>query len=264
MSNPSRKKPDADERQRALKAMELRVQGHPYAQIAAALDYADESGARHAVSRLLARREVESIDELRAVHGARLEGVLSSFWAAATSGDAEAARIVLRTLDSIAKLYGLDAPTRVAAGQPVSAVEFAEEAARLIESIASMGGTDDLLRSLPGGAGQAVLEARESAAWPEGDEPAAEGSTFSGAGSAAMVSDVENWSNIGTDDVPIVSPSPSPSPSRLPVAEPEPVTVVEAEAQAESEASPQGVPLTRVTPWARINERYDPLASWRR
>ncbi|WP_374157430.1 hypothetical protein ACEWX3_19805 [Mycobacterium sp. G7A2] len=180
MSNPSRMKPDADERQRALKAMELRVQGHPYAQIAAALDYADESGARHAVSRLLARREAESVDEMRAVHGARLEAVLSSFWPATRSGDTDAARVVLRTLDGLAKLYGLNAPTRVAAGPPVSAVEFAEEAARLIESIASMGATDDLLRSLPGGAGQAVLD---------GDQRRQCEIT--------ATDDYEGWSNIG-------------------------------------------------------------------
>ena len=75
-----------DERDLVLKAVDLRIQGHPYAHIAAQLGYADESGARHAVSRLLARREAESIDELRAVHSARLEGVLSSFLPAATSG----------------------------------------------------------------------------------------------------------------------------------------------------------------------------------
>ncbi|MCV7151267.1 hypothetical protein [Mycolicibacterium pyrenivorans] len=45
MSDPTQNKPDADERQRALSAVELRVQGNTYAQIAAALDYADESGA---------------------------------------------------------------------------------------------------------------------------------------------------------------------------------------------------------------------------
>lgn len=256
MSDNSTRQPH--ERQRALKAVELRVQGHPYAQIASALDYADESGARHAVSRLLARREAESVDELRAVHGARLEGVLSSFWAAATSGDPEAARIVLRTLDSLAKLHGLDAPTRVAVGQPVSAVEFAEEAARLIESIASMGGTDDLLRSLPDDAGQAVLDARQSAALPDGDGFAAQDVPLT-AGSPAAVSDVENWSNIEPDAVPVVLPRSS----RLPVAEPEPATVVEAEAQAESDVTPQRAPA-RVNPWARINERYDPLAAWRR
>ena len=111
-------------------------------------------------SRLLARREAESIDELRAVHSARLEGVLSSFWPAATSGDTDAARIVLRTLDSLAKLYGLDAP-RVAVGPTLSDVEFAKEAARLIESIASLGGTDDLLRSLAARARRCLTLAAE-------------------------------------------------------------------------------------------------------
>ncbi|WP_156743958.1 hypothetical protein [Mycobacterium sp. 1164985.4] len=146
-----------DERQRALHAVELRVQGHTYARIAAELNYSDESGARHAVSRLLARREAESIDELRAVHSARLEAILLAFWPATTTGDAHAARIVLRTLDSLAKLYGLDAPTRFAVGPTISDVEFANEAARLIESIVSLGGAEDLLRSFPrdaGGSGQ--------------------------------------------------------------------------------------------------------------
>lgn len=36
------------------------------------------------------------------------------------------------------------------------------KAAGLIESIASMGGIDDLLRSLPGGAGQGVLDGDQS------------------------------------------------------------------------------------------------------
>ncbi|MCV7057753.1 helix-turn-helix domain-containing protein [Mycolicibacterium gilvum] len=253
MSNPSRNKPDADERQRALKAVELRVQGHTYARIAAALDYSDESGARHAVSRLLARREAESIDELRAVHGARLEGVLSSFWLAATTGDTHAARIVLRTLDSLAKLHGLDAPTRVAVGPQISEREFAEEAARLIESIASMGATDDLLRSLPDGAGHAVLDARKSAALP-GDK-----------------NDDEEWSNIGgPDPVPVASmvavPQPFAAPEPLTVVDAEPQVVAEVEPQAESEVTPQQVPSPRrFNPWTfRINDRYDPLAGWRR
>lgn len=94
-----------------------------------------------------------------------------AFWPAAQGGDTDAARIVLRTLDSLAKLYGLDAPTRVAVGPPISDIEFANEAARLIESIASLGGTDDLLRSLPNGAGQAVLDARSRTAAPLGQSP---------------------------------------------------------------------------------------------
>lgn len=180
MTNNAVRQPN--ERQRALAAVELRVQGHTYAHIAAQLGYADESGARHAVQRNLDRREAESIDELRAVHSARLEAVLLAFWAAAQGGDTDAARIVLRTLDSLAKLYALDAPTRVSVGPMISDVEFANEAARLIESIASMGGMDDLLRSLPGGAGQRVLD---------GDQRPQCDITASGD------DDDEPWSNIG-------------------------------------------------------------------
>lgn len=195
MTNNAVRQPD--ERQRAMRAVELRVQGQTYAQIAEALDYSDESGARHAVSRLLARREAESIDELRAVHTARLESVLSSFWPAATSADTDAARIVLRTLDSLAKLYGLDPPARVAVGARITDnVEFANEAARLIERIASLGGTDDLLRSLPGGAGHQVIAECERATLPVGDV-AAQPASFS---AAALHYDDEPWSNIGGPD----------------------------------------------------------------
>ena len=247
-----------DERQRAMQAVELRVQGQTYAQIADALRYGDESGARHAVSRLLARREAEGIDELRAVHSARLEGVLSAHWPAATSGEPDAARIVLQTLDRIAKLYGLDAPTRVAVGsEPLTTIGFANEAARLIESIASMGGTDDLLRSLPDGAGHAMIAAREPAALPVS------------APGIALGDDGEGWSNIGGPD-----PEPVAHPLAVPMidAEPEPLTVSEVEPQpvadeqpAEAEVTALPTPTPRVHPMARrISDRYDPLAGWQR
>ncbi len=109
--------------------------------------------------------------------------------------DADAVRIVLRTLDSLAKLYGLDAPTRVAVGPTISDTEFANEAARQIESIASLGGTDDLLRSLPNDAGHAVLDARSGTAVPERDDPAARINPL-GPHSAETLPDDEPWSNI--------------------------------------------------------------------
>jgi hypothetical protein len=253
MSDPSQNKPDADDRDRALKAVELRIQGHPYAQIADRLGYADESGARHAVQRNLDRREAESIDEMRAVHSARLEGVLSAFWAAAVAGDTDAARIVLRTLDSLAKLFGLDAPSRVALGATVGdTVDFANEAARLIESVASLGGTDDLLRSLPNGAGHAVIAEREQAALPVAvgwaDDDAA-----------------EPWSNIGGPDPEPVAPSVT-EPEPLTVIEADPLPVAEVEPDPKAEVTPPPVPSTpRINPWARrVSERYDPLAGWRR
>ena len=57
---------------------------------------------------------------------------------------------------------------------PLSNVDFANEAARLIESIASMGGTDDLLRSLPVGASDDAASDRRvgrTALAPDDHEP---------------------------------------------------------------------------------------------
>lgn len=258
MTNNAVRQPE--ERQRALAAVELRVKGQTYAQIAEALDYSDESGARHAVSRLLARREAESIGELRAVHSARLEGVLLSFWPAATSGDTDAARIILRTLDSLAKLYGLDAPTRVDVAPQISNADFANEAARLIDSIISLGGTDDLLRSLPDGAGYTVIDAREQASLPEGNDAAVQ-HILSG-GAALDNDDAEPWSNIGGPDPDPVAPSVAES-APLAVPEADPLPAVEVEPLANAEVSPSSPPTGN--PWARrVTDRYDPLAGWRR
>ncbi|AWG66288.1 hypothetical protein DDT46_22520 [Mycobacteroides abscessus] len=69
--------------------------------------------------------------------------------------------VLFRTLDSLAKLCGFDLLARVMVTPPISNVDFANEAARLIESIASMvGDTDDPLRSLPIGASDALSDRR--------------------------------------------------------------------------------------------------------
>ena len=69
-----------------------------------------------------------------------------------------------------------------------------------------------------GGAGQAVLDARSS---------------VSGAPGVDSVPNVENWSNIGPDPVPVAFTVVAPQP----VSEPEPLPVAEVEPQAESEGS---------------------------
>ncbi len=86
-----------------------------------------------------------------------------------------------------------------------------------------------------------------------------------------MTDDDEEWSNIGgPDPVPVASvvvvPQPVAAPEPLTVVEAEPQVVAEVEPQAESEVTSQPVlSLPRVNPWTRrINERYDPLAGWRR
>ena len=73
-------KPSVTERQRARQAVALRIEGTSYAEIAAILHYRDESGARHAVERLLARLETEAVAKLRVVESARLDEMLAAIW----------------------------------------------------------------------------------------------------------------------------------------------------------------------------------------
>ena len=120
-----------DERVRAESALAMRVAGQPYAEIAEQLGWRDESGARHAVSRLLDRRESESVAEYRKIETARLESLMSAYLPAALTGDVDAARLALMTHDRIAKLHGLDKQIDVVT-TPVSVADvIAQARARL-------------------------------------------------------------------------------------------------------------------------------------
>ncbi|WLP90511.1 helix-turn-helix domain-containing protein [Gordonia sp. NB41Y] len=151
-----------DERERAVEALRRRIAGETYQEIADALGYSDRSGSRRAVQRLLDRREAESVDELRAVHGARLEALVATYFGPATKGDTDAAMIVLRAHDRLARLFGTNAPTAVSVGvEPVTDAEFAEAAVGLIAALrpdmaAALTGT------LPGAARSAVPEGRDT------------------------------------------------------------------------------------------------------
>lgn len=146
-----------DERQKALRAMQLRTAGATYRAIAESLDYADESGARRAVSRLLTRTEHESVGELRAVEGDRLDALQRAAWPAAIGGDLDAIKTVLAVIDRRMKLYGLAAPVRVDVGG-VSHDEFAVRFVALIEEM-EPDVLHDVLDGLPGGAGRVLLHA---------------------------------------------------------------------------------------------------------
>lgn len=69
-------------------------------------------------------------------HRAVIFDIQRANYPAMMRGDKDAAATILRALDREAKLLGLDAPTRILAG--VSDVEFANEAARLIERITAL------------------------------------------------------------------------------------------------------------------------------
>ncbi|MDV7174229.1 hypothetical protein R4144_12755 [Gordonia amicalis] len=225
---PKPDQPQPDERERALAALNLRRDGLPYREIAARLDYADESGARKAVSRLLDRTEAEGVAELRRLESERLDALMGGHWSAAIAGDTDAARIVLGVIDRRTKLFGLNAPIGVSVGvEPVSEREFAEAAVELIASLrpdmaAALAGT------LPG------IHGAERTERPEGNETCEPVSPASGAHSAET--DAEPWADV--DDYPV---------RVVPMVEPEPIEP-EPEAVAEPEPTPRRVYAPPVAP----------------
>ncbi|MFG3617481.1 hypothetical protein [Nocardia sp. NPDC047654] len=132
---PDKAQPDERERQR--KALELRLEGKSYDDIAAVLGWADRSGAYRAVEAILKRTESETVAEYREVVGARLEALHAAYWPAALAGDYKAAEIVGKTSDRLAKLYGMNAPDKVQV-QPVG-LDHEAFTTRVEEDIRTLG-----------------------------------------------------------------------------------------------------------------------------
>lgn len=98
------------------RALDLRLAGATFQQIAEALGYANRSSARRAFERALEaeiRIGAEARETLRAEQAARLERLLRSAWPAAVRGDAKARGDVIRLLERQARLLGLDAPVNL-------------------------------------------------------------------------------------------------------------------------------------------------------
>lgn len=145
-------KPDADDRIKAEEAVKLRCAGMQYWQIAERMGYRDESGPRKAVDRLLSRVDCEQAAQLRELEGRRLDQLQQAHWVAALQGNVDAARICLQIIDRRAKLFGLNAPARIALDQGLSDVQFANELSSLIDSL-GISGLAEALDALPRGRG---------------------------------------------------------------------------------------------------------------
>lgn len=140
MSHPPQHKPDADQRVRASQALERRLTGATYSQIAAELGYSSEAGPRNAIDRMLTRRETANVAALREVEGDRLDQLMRAHWTAAASGDVEATKVVLSVIDRRMKLFGLAAPMAVDVSHDVSgglaAVALVEDNRRRLLALA--------------------------------------------------------------------------------------------------------------------------------
>lgn len=130
--------PSPDERVRAHNALELRLSGRRWTDIAESLGYADESGPRKAVERLLDRTGAELVGEYRAQELARLDRVHETYWPAALAGDTDAAGLVLKTHDRRVKLLGLAPAERHQLTHRldgITADEFVSEAVKLLDEL---------------------------------------------------------------------------------------------------------------------------------
>ncbi|UJQ86590.1 RNAseE [Mycobacterium phage PenguinLover67] len=121
--------------ERRAKVMFLRNAGATWAAIA------KECGVSEATARKdyqVVCRDInnEQPANIVARHRAVIFDIQRANYAAMMKGNVKAATVILRALDRESRLLGLDAPTRILAG--VSDVEFANEAARLIERIQAL------------------------------------------------------------------------------------------------------------------------------
>lgn len=103
---------DAAAARRAARALELRLAGATYRDIAEALDIA-VSTAHADVAHALADIPRAEADALRALECRRLDALQAACWGPALDGDLAAVDRVLRIIDRRARLLGLDAPTRL-------------------------------------------------------------------------------------------------------------------------------------------------------
>jgi hypothetical protein len=95
---------------RQLQALELRLAGVTYEQIAGQLGYASRSGAHKAVGAALKATLREPADELRELAAERLDRATTAIWRRVQDGDGHAIDVLLRIEARRAKLLGLDAP----------------------------------------------------------------------------------------------------------------------------------------------------------
>lgn len=95
---------NAELAEKQRKAMEMKIAGATFEQIAAQLGYADASGAYRAVSRGLIETMRPAADELRELMVRRYERLLLGVWRDATSGDLKAADVARKILTDMARI----------------------------------------------------------------------------------------------------------------------------------------------------------------
>lgn len=93
--------------EKRTRAVEMVLGGKSYDEIAAALGYANRSGAWKAVQKALSVHEAASVDLLRALEVDRLDALQDSLWEKAMAGDLQAMGLIVRIIMQRSRLLGL-------------------------------------------------------------------------------------------------------------------------------------------------------------
>lgn len=94
-------------------ALELRMAGRTYAEIAKTLGYANHSSAEFAVKAALQKTLQPTSNEFRSLALERLSKILQIHWPLMLQRDEKSSALVLRTIKDIRELLGLDAPQKL-------------------------------------------------------------------------------------------------------------------------------------------------------
>ena len=104
---------------RATAAIEYRMLGYTYDQIAEELGYASKSGAYNAVKRALTRRLDNAVDQYRFDTLARLDYMQTQLWSKVHQGDEQAIEINRKIVKQRVQLLGHDGLLEPIRKQPV-------------------------------------------------------------------------------------------------------------------------------------------------
>ena len=100
------------ERVRRTEALSLRLAGLTYAQISERMRISHDA-AEDMVDRVLGEVRDRGVAELRELEGARLDRAQAAIWTQVLEGDLKAVDTFLRLSSRRAKMFGLDAPTKI-------------------------------------------------------------------------------------------------------------------------------------------------------
>lgn len=124
-----------DYEQRRAQAVELRIQGATFDQIAEKVGYTDKSAAYTAVRKAVQRIGREQAEELYDIDMARLERLLAAVWPKAMEGDLHAVDRVLSIMQRRARMLGYD-------GITITTEQSSASADTSVPSLADLLGTD--------------------------------------------------------------------------------------------------------------------------